>query len=502
MFSRNPVVLDSGTNMTREAAQLLPLPCEAAGRLDRAHPQAWYAFEGKKSEVYSIELLGDRIGSPLDFSFSLYSADGKVITEQDDDPEILSNNQFFTRSSDPQRFAFRPPTDGKYLLLVKSQESPIRAGPRQLYRLRISPEQPDFRLVMMAPSPIYPEAGMVRQGCHQDLNVYVWRRDGFNGDIALSVEGLPPNVTCPPQVLGPGVRVGSLILSADASATPWTGEIKVKGTATINGQPVMREARAATITWAGNPQGGGQNQPTFTRLDRGLLLAVRDKGPYTLNAGDPDKAAVQGDKITIPLKVERLWPDFKSPVSVIALNLPTGITFNNNNQPMAVGGDNTKLVLTVTAAAAPGTYTVAFRGAAPLQNVKDPMARQRNNVTANFTSQPVTITVVPKQLATVSLAPPNAQVKLGATVDVVVKVTRQFDYKGEFKVSLVQPANAKGITAPEVTIPAGQDEAKLTLTIADDAPAGNRNDLIVRTVAMFNNVAITQDAKLAVNITK
>ncbi len=501
MYSRNPVVLDHNANLTRETAQVVPPSCEVAGRLDKVHPHAWYAFEGKKDAVYSIELLGDRINSPLDLAFTLYAADGKsVVTEQDDDPEILSNNQFFTRTSDPARFPFRVPADGKFLLLVKSQETPNRAGPRQLYRLRIAPEQPDFRLVVMASSPIYPEVPTVRQGCHQDVHVYVWRRDGFNGEVALTMEGLPPGVTCVPQVLGPGIKQGSLILSADAGAAPWTGEVKVKGTATINGQPVVREARAATITWAGNPQQA--NVPTFTRLDHNLMLAVREKGPYTLTAGPPDKAAVQGDKITIPLKVERFFPDFKAPVSVTALNLPAGVQFNNNNQPQAVANDNAPLVLTVQANAPPGTYTIAFRGSAQFPYSRDPMAKQKPNITANFTTAPITITVIPKQLAQLTLAPPNAQAKLGANVEVVVKVVRQFDYAGEFKVSLVQPPNAKGITAPEVTIPAGQNEAKLVLTVAADAPPGNRNDLVVRAVAMFGNTPVTHEQKLAVNIIK
>ena len=47
----------------------------------------------------------------------------------------------------------------------------------------------------------------------------------------------------------------------------------------------------------------------------------------------------------------------------------------------------------------------------------------------------------------------------------VVKVARLYDYAGEFKVSLVPPANVKDVTAAEVVIPAGKDEATLVLTV-------------------------------------
>lgn len=500
MFSRSPVVLDNFANATRDTAMAVPVPCEVAGRLDKAHPQGWYTFDVKKGESYSIELLGDRMGSPIDLAFNLYGPDGKLVTEQDDDTEILSPTHFFTRSSDPGRFPLKAAVDGKYTLLVKSQESPIRAGPQQLYRLRISQDQPDFRLVVMAPSVVFPNAGLVHQGNNEHLAVYVWRRDGFNGDIALSAEGLPPGLTCKPQVLGPGIKAGSLILTADPAAAAWTGEIKVKGTATINGQPVVREARPASITWAGNPQ--QPNVPTFTRLDHSLMLAVREKGPFNITLTGETFTAPQGDKITIPVKIDRNWPDAKAPVNVTALNLPTGVTFNNNNQPMAVANDNGQLVLTVAPNATPGTFTIAFRGTSTFAYARDPMAKQKPNVTAELASAPVTITIVPKSLATVALNPPNTQAKIGTNVEVTVKVTRLYDFSGEFKVTLVPPANAKGVTAPEVTIPAGKDEVKLVLTVAADAPPANYGDFIVRSVATFNGTAVTHDTKLAVNVIK
>jgi hypothetical protein len=501
-LGRNPVVLDNNTNITREAAQTVPVPCEVAGRLDRAHTQAWYAFDLKKGESYSIELIGQRMGTPLDFAFSVYTADGKPAAgEQDDDPETLSNNQFYTKSSDPARLPFKPAADGKYLVMIKSQESAKDAGPRHLYRLRVSPDQPDFRLVAMSPSPVFPETGTARQGCQEEIGVYVWRRDGFNGDIALTMEGLPPNVVCPPQTIAPGVKHAALVIKADPNAAAWTGEVKIKGTATINGQPVVREARAATIIHSGQPQ--NPNIPTFTRLDRGIFLAVREKGPFNVALGAPDKPAVtQGDKITIPVTIERFWPDAKNPVNVVAVGLPTGVQFNNNNQPMAVAGDKGSLVLTVAPNAPPGTFTIVFRGTTQFPYAKDPMAKQKPNHSVNLPSLPVTISIVPKQLAAVALTPPNAQAKPGATVEVVVKLTRMYDYAGEFKVALVQPPNAKGIEAPEVTIPAGKDEAKLVLTIAGDAAVGNRGDLLVRATTKYNNVDIVQEAKFAVNIVK
>ena len=71
------------------------------------------------------------------------------------------------------------------------------------------------------------------------------RRDEFDGEIAVSVEGLPPGVTCPGAVLGGGVTEGSLVLVAAEDASAWAGPIKIVAKARIGGREVAREARYA-----------------------------------------------------------------------------------------------------------------------------------------------------------------------------------------------------------------------------------------------------------------
>jgi hypothetical protein len=87
--------------------------------------------------------------------------------------------------------------------------------------------------------------------------------------------------------------------------------------------------------------------------------------------------------------------------------------------------------------------------------------------------------------------------------ELVVKVARNPGFAGDFKVQLILPPNVKGVSADEVTIPAGKDEAKLMVKIAPDAAPGNRPDLIVRAIAMQNgNVPTPHEAKISVNVVK
>ncbi|HXG12681.1 MAG TPA: PPC domain-containing protein [Gemmataceae bacterium] len=512
-FARAPVVLDNEKNDTADSAQEITLPCEIAGRVEKKRDRDWYVFQAKKGEVYNIELLAERLGSSADMYFVLRNATANQdLVEADDTPETISL-KLFTRTSDPAVYRFTVPADGKYHLLVASRNANLLAGPHHYYRVRITPEQPDFQLVVMPPSDFAPDGCCVRQGSNQFYTVYAWRQDGFNGEIALTVEGLPAGVTCPPQVLGTGLRQTTLVVSAAADAPPWAGEIKVRGTATIRGQTVVREARPASITWPVQP---GAPIPTISRLDRGLVLAVRDQPPFNLTATLDKPVVLQGDKANIQVKVDRLWPDFKTPLNLqIVLptpgqnpnqsgELPANLAVNNN-QPLAVAPDKKEATMAVEIRpnVAPGVYNLVLKGTAQIPFNKDPMAKQKQNINVILPATPVTLTVLPKQVANVTVAPANPMLKVGEQTEVVVKVARMHDYAGEFKVQLVLPAGAKGISADEVTIPAGADEVKVVLRAEPDAPPGNRPDLIFRATArLTDSITTTQEVKFSVNVVK
>jgi hypothetical protein len=218
-----------------------------------------------------------------------------------------------------------------------------------------------------------------------------------------------------------------------------------------------------------------------------------------------DKNVVlQGEKVSVNVKVTRLWPDFKTPLQVVYADPIPNVTVNNN-QPIAVPADKNeaKAEINVNAGAAPGTYTLEVRGAAQIPFNKDPMAKQKANVNVLLPAAPVIITVLPKQVASLSLANPTLMGKVGTEAEVVVKVARVPEFTGEFKVQLVLPANTKGLSAADVTIPAGQNEAKLIVKVAAEAAPGNHPDLIVRATAMQNgNVPTPHDVKFSLNVVK
>lgn len=496
-LSSLPVVVEEDKNDTPETAQVLKLPCEVAGRVDKKRDRDWFTFQAQKSDVLIIELQSNRIGAPTDMYFSLRNLETKAeITLQDDNAETLSTKSFYTVTKDPPPYRFVVPADGKFHLLVASHIGDILTDPQHMYRLRISTERPDFRLFVMPAEDYRPDSCQLGQGGVQNFQVFASRIDGFKGDIVLEMDGLPAGVTCPPQVLAGGQKSALVAVLAADNAAAFTGPIKLKGTSIVNGQKVIREARPATVTWTTGPQ---QNIATVTRLDRSLFLAVRDKAPAKLVAGKDKIVTSLGDKADLPFKFIRHDANFKGnfQVAPIAGELPTGVTFANLT--FTPGKDDQQAVVTVAANAIPGTYNLVFRGFAPIA----PDAKVNKPVNTILPSTPVQLVILPKQVANLTVDNANPTVKLGADGVVIVKVARLFDYNDAFKVQLVLPKEVQGISADDITIAPGQNEAKLTLKVPASTPPGQRQNITIRALAVVNgNVTLTHETKINVNLVK
>ncbi len=147
-------------------------------------------------------------------------------------------------------------------MLVRNQASYTRPDPRLVYRLAIVRRSPIFaswparKLLPFSTDPNQNPptvwSPLLRKGGTELIEVIVFRREGFDGEVHVSVEGLPQGVTASPIVVGPGQDNGSLVLLAAAADAPESmGLISIVGKATIDGAEVVRPARFATMVWGG-----------------------------------------------------------------------------------------------------------------------------------------------------------------------------------------------------------------------------------------------------------
>jgi hypothetical protein len=502
-YARAAVVYDNGDNDTAEKAQEVSLPSEIAGRIEKIQDRDYYSFQAKAGEVWIIELLGERIGATADlYAVVRNTATKQDMAEIDDTPDTLHPFKFVTRTTDPPRYRFTAPAEGKYQLLISSREANANAGPKHSYVVRIFRDQPDFRLFVLPSDDFRPDACQVPKNGEQFFHVLAWRFDTFAGPITVSAEGLPEGVTFTPATIAANMRQVPLVLSATPAVAGGVYEVRIKGTAMINGQPVVREARAAHITWPGIP---GGNIPVISRLARSTVLSVRDQPPYRVLTALEKPNLLQGEKTNLKVTLTRLSADFKTPLQAIAIDLPPNLLTVNNNQPITIAPGKTEATAVVEAKAnlPPGTYTIVMRATAQMPYNKDPMAKQKPNVNLVQPSTAVTISVLPKQVATLSVPNANVTAKVGMQSEVPIKLTRMFNYAGEFKVQVVLPQGVKGLSVEEVTVPAGQDEAKLVVRVASDMAPANLANLVVRATAMQEgNITTVHEAKLNINVVK
>lgn len=189
---------------------------------------------------------------------------------------------------------FAAPEDGEYIVRLRDVRG--LQGENFAYRLTIHEPEPDF--VLFAD----PENPNVPQGSALPITVTAYRNDGFDGDIAVKLLDLPAGFTAGEGVIRSGQTSTVITLSA-ANNAKTSFPLRIQATATIKGQPVIREwktdERIAVVSVAPPPE----------------LLVWTDAEQVTLEPGG--KAMV-----SIKIKRER---GFAGRVPFDIRNLPHGV---------------------------------------------------------------------------------------------------------------------------------------------------------------------------------
>lgn len=474
-FTDLAVLAGSEPNDSLDQAQLITPPCEVYAQFQARNDVDWYRFMAKGKERWIFEVISQRAGFPTDaFLWLRQAKGGREVGSADDDGTSPVGLRFDLRSDDP---TYRSPslTEGEYQVAVRDLYAATRGGPRYVYRLRVRPERPDFRLFVMHNSPQGnatnpPGSLLIRQGGNQHLDVYALRRDGFSGEITLQVEGLPEGVRCYPTTIGPDRIHAPLVFSASEEAPATVATIQVTGKAEINGQEVIRTARPGVITWAFNPQG---RMPAQSRLTRSLVLAVRPGAPYRIVA-KPDKVTIsRGIPLKLKLQVTRQG-DFKGQVAgITAANLPRNA--RNATAKVAANKSEADITFNFPTNVPKGNYTIALRSNTPVPFTKDPKGKKKN-VSVTDISTPVQLTVTDPLKMTCKLSP--ATVKKGSKVELVVTTTRLGGFSGPVQLQLINlPRNVR---AEAVTVDPKSSEGKLVITANENAATGSFPKVAVR----------------------
>ncbi len=180
------VVDESVIEETSAARSNLTAPVAVNGELSKPGEKDTYRIQGHAGQPLHFWTVAAQLGVPfLDSVLTLRDASGKKIAENDD---VVAGQGTLLGNPDSSLF-FTPAQDG--LLSLEVSDRIRRGGPGFEYCLKVHSERPSFQLFTT------PENLTVTPGSTTEIKVHLVREAGFEGEVNIWFDGLPPGVTAP-----------------------------------------------------------------------------------------------------------------------------------------------------------------------------------------------------------------------------------------------------------------------------------------------------------------
>jgi hypothetical protein len=214
---------------------------------------------------------------------------------------------------------------------------------------------------------------LLRRGGTAPIKVIAQRRDGFAGEIALHVDGLPPGITAGPAVIPEGSNVATIILQADADAQCWAGPIAISGVGHGPAGDLCCVARAGVVSFSTYKADTKAILLLRSRLSDQFVIAVSgvEDTPISIAPTQSTFEATAGAKVSLSFDVKS-HVEFVSP---IILNL-AGHPLAAKQLPVDPKSAKAAVELDLSQAKLPpGRYTLHFLGQAKLKYPDSPELR-------------------------------------------------------------------------------------------------------------------------------
>ncbi len=224
-----PAAVEKEPNNAPAAAQRLKLPVIVDGRIDKPGDWDVFRFDGRKGQSVVAEVYGRRLQSPLDSVLRLTDAAGKQIAFNDDFEDKSAGLE--THHADSFLMAVLPANSVYYLYIGDAQQ---KGGPEYAYRLRISAPLPDFE-VRVAPSALNAFAGTT-----VPIDLHAIRRDGFNGDITISLKDAARGFSLAGGVIPAGREEALATLTVPLQPVGEPIRVSLEARATVNGREIPK----------------------------------------------------------------------------------------------------------------------------------------------------------------------------------------------------------------------------------------------------------------------
>ncbi len=223
------------------------------GTLAREREEDRFPVQGVAGKPLRFWTIAAQLGLPeIDTVLELRDAAGKIVAQHDD----VMSGQGTPVGNPDSSLVYVPTEDGPLTICVRDRIG--RGGRGFVYRLHVKSEHAGFQLLTA------PENFSVRRGSEEKLTVFLIREPGFEGEVPVWFEGLPPGITAEKgtfradQAFGPSADGDNMIMpemmltvKASADVASGTYPLRLMG----RGGPDGRVVLAHTSLWIGPSRG-------------------------------------------------------------------------------------------------------------------------------------------------------------------------------------------------------------------------------------------------------
>jgi hypothetical protein len=215
-----PETFEAEPNNALAGANRIEAPVIVNGRIGTSTDVDHFVLAAKARQTLKVEAFARRLDSPLDSLVTVFDATGRSLQSNDD--TIDESAGHVTHHADSY-LTYTFPADGDYVVQIVDAQG--FGGDEYAYRLVVAPPKPDYLLR------IRPDNLRAAQGSITFASVSAFRRDGFTGEINLSIKDLPPGFAAPDEVIPERQNFARLTITAPLDAPLGIVRPKIVGTA-------------------------------------------------------------------------------------------------------------------------------------------------------------------------------------------------------------------------------------------------------------------------------
>jgi hypothetical protein len=439
------------------------------GRIDKPGDIDLFGFSAEASKTLLIEVQSSRLGTPLDSILSVLSSDGKQLIENDD----------LAGGTPDSRVVWKVPNGESFFVQIRDQFD-HRGGSRFAYRISIS-EVSDQHFELKLPL----DTVNIEQGAETKLKIGIDRSFGFQGEVELSVEGLPDGVTAEPVKIAKNRQDAQLVIKVDESARPQAAELKVVGK-TVDVEPESKREATFAAT-AGD-------QPI-----EGLTLGVAIKTPFRIHSPFETRYASRGTTYTRHYHIDR--GDFEGAIEIEPADRQARHLQGVTGQKVIVPPGESEFDYTVSLPPwmeIGRTSRFCLMGSALVADAAG--TKHRVSFSSHEQDDQVIVLVDPVQIS-LQLPSSTFVIDRGHSIEIPVKVQRGTGLEGNVRIHVASPPHIKGWSAEPIVVGAKDDSGTLSLRVDQNSNEVFNAPLVIHAVLNdANGKPIRTESRISIRL--